>query len=126
MLDRSSREDFRRLIANSVRFDGVATRQPVDSAARARACSVNAGTVLTASLLADGGLNTAEHRRQVQGAATATREARKHKEELFFQQLVHHRFSCKDRKRLARIPKLGAWLTILPSLWHGTLMSCDE
>ena len=32
----------------------------------------------------------------------------------------------KDRKRLARIPKSGAWLTILPSRWHGTLLSCDK
>ena len=59
----------------------MAIRQPVESAARARAYSVNAGTVLTASLLAGGGLNTAEHRRQVQGAATAAREVREHEEE---------------------------------------------
>ena len=79
-----------------------------------------------ASLLAGGGLNTTEHRRQVQGAATAAREAREHEEELFCQQLAHHRYSRKDHKRLARIPKSGAWLTILPSRWHGTLLSYDE
>ena len=126
MPDRPSRDDFRRLVAGSVRFGGMAVRRPVESAARARACSMNAGTVLTASLLAGGGLNTAEHRRQVQGAATAAREAREHEEELFRQQLAHHRSLRKDRKRLRRIPKSGAWLSILPSRWHGTLLSCDE
>ena len=73
MSDRPSREDFCRLVANSVRFGGMAIRH-----------------------------------RQVQGTATAAREAREHEEELFCQQLTHHRSSRKDGKRLARIPKSGA------------------
>ena len=85
MPDRPSQEDFRRLVANSVWFGGMAIHQPVESAARTRTCSVNAGTVLTASLLAGGGLNTADHRRQGQGAATAAREAHEYEEELFRQ-----------------------------------------
>ena len=126
MLDRLSLMAFRRLVSNSVRFGVIAIRQPVEGAARARACLVNAGTVMTASLLTVGGLNAAEHRRQVQGATTAAREAREHEEELFRQQLAHHRSSRRDRKRLRRIPKSGAWLSILPSRWHGTLLSYDE
>ena len=102
----------------------MAIRNPVGGAARARACLVQAGTVLTVSLLFGSELNTTEHRRQVQGAAEASREACKHEEKLFFhfQQLANHRFSRKDLKRLARIPKSGDWLTILPGRWHGTLL----
>ena len=74
--DQLSRADFLRLISNSMRFDGMTIRKPMEGATRARACSVQAGTVLTASLLARSKLNTAEHRRQVQGAAEASREAR--------------------------------------------------
>ena len=62
----------------------------------------------------------------MQGAAASAREAHDHKEELFRQKLAHHRSSRKHRKRLARISKSEAWLTILPSRCHHTLLSCKE
>ena len=62
----------------------------------------------------------------MQGAVEAAREAQEHEEELFRQQLGHYCSSRKERKRLNRIPKAGAWLTIIHSRWHDTLMSGDK
>ena len=41
-------------------------------------------------------------------------------------QLAHHISPRKDRKQFARITISGAWIIILPSRWHGTLLSADK
>ena len=85
MSDRSSRTDFCRLVCNSVQFGRMAIHNSVAGAARARAYSVQAGTVLMVSLLVSSELNTAAYHRQVQGAVKVAWEVRKHEEELFRQ-----------------------------------------
>ena len=76
MPDRPSQVDFRRLASNSVQFGRMSIPNPVNAAMRAHACSVQAGTVLMASLLAGGKLNTTTHRRQVLSAAEEAQGAR--------------------------------------------------
>ena len=83
MLERPSRNDFRCLVFNSVRFGEIVIRKPVEGTARTRVSHLQAGVVLKAFLLAGGWLNTTEHRWQVQSAAEPSREAREHEEELF-------------------------------------------
>jgi hypothetical protein len=117
--------DFRRLLANGVKAGGMAIRDPVGDAPRLFATSQEASTVLVASILANGPLDSASHKRMVRAAGKRGRKARVDAEEAHLKGMGE-RLGRKVKKRLERAPETGAWLSSNPTRLNGGELSAFE
>ena len=122
---KASEADLRRLLGNAVKNGGMAIRDPVASAERARRCSVEASKVLVESLVGGGRLDTIAHKQCARAASQATRKERIEEEQAFIEELKG-RVSRKDKRRLGRTGETGAWLSVMPSRRYNTLLSQEE
>ena len=118
-------DDFRRLLAQSVKGGGLNIRDPVASAPRLLQSSREATAVLVQSLAERSALDGMEHKQCVRDAG---RRARKEcmAEEAAFVGELKEKASKAVAKRLERIGEAGAWLTVLPNKLDGTLLSAEE
>ena len=124
---KASEADFRRLLGNAVKNGGMAIRDPVASAERARTCSVAASGVLVESLIGGGRLDTMAHKQCARAASQAARKERIEEEQAFIEELKERwRGSANARRRLARAGETGAWLTVMPSRRYDSILSREE
>ena len=106
---------------------GMAIRDPVASAERARTCSVAASGVLVESLIGGGRLDTMAHKQCARAASQAARKERIEEEQAFIEELKERwRSSANARRQLARAGETGAWLTVMPSRRYDSILSREE
>ena len=117
--------DWRSLLSHSVKQGGMNMRNPVLGAARLHQASVEASTVLVASLMTNSTLNAGEHRACVRSAGATARKERLDREEAAVKAMVEVSSKAVG-KRLERIGETGSWLTVLPDRLNKTCLSADE
>ncbi|KAL7523721.1 hypothetical protein ACHAWF_002319 [Thalassiosira exigua] len=106
---------------------------PLGSEAKAKAAfeaeglqsSAEASSVLVKSLLEGGALDGIEHKQCVRAAGTKARKERTEAEKAKVGEMAGEAGRAVT-KRLERIGKTGAWLTVMPHKLHGTLLSAEE
>jgi len=117
--------DFRQLLANGVKQCGLNIRDPAAGAERLHQCSSEASVVLAKSMNDDSPLDSIAHKQCVRQAGTKARKERIEAEVEFVEGLAS-KSSKAVTKRLERMGKTGAWLTVMPNLLNGTLLSAEE
>jgi hypothetical protein len=118
-------DDFRLLLAQGVRHGGLAIRTPVETAPRLHQASTEASSLLVASLLNNTALDNEAHAGCVRHAGAAARKDRLADGTSVVEQLSQ-RGGPKVMKRLERLGKTGAWLTVIPDRFGGTALSLQE
>ncbi len=118
-------DEFRLLLAQGVKQGGLAIRNPVATAPRLHQASTEATSLLVASLLDNTALDNEAHAGCVRAAGTAARKARVDDGRAVVEQLSQHG-GPKVAKRLGRMKETGAWLTVIPDRFGGTVLSLQE
>ena len=118
-------DDFRQLLANGVKQCGLNIRIPSVGAARLHQSSSEASEILAKSLMEGGALDSVSHKQCVRQAGAKTRKERVESEVEFVESLAE-RSTKAMAKRLGRAGLTGAWLTVMPNLLNGTLLSMEE
>ena len=117
--------DFRQLLANGVKQCGLNIRDLSADAERLHQCLSEASVVLSKLMNDDSPLDYVAHKQCIQQVGTKARKERVESEVEFVESLPS-RSSKVVKKRLERMGKTVAWLTVMPNLLNGTLLSAEE
>ena len=118
-------EEFRLLLAQGVKQGGLAIRNPVAAAPRLHQASTEATSLLVVSLLDNTALDNEAYAGCVRTAGTAARKERVEAGKTVVDQLSQQG-GPKVTKRLGRMKETGAWLTVIPDRFGGTMLSLQE
>ena len=113
------------MVAHGVKQGGLNIRDPCACAPRLYQSSLEASAVLVKSLVEHGNLDSTEHKQCVRKAGATARKERMESEEKAVESLKASAPKAV-KKRMDRIGKTGAWLTAVPNLLDGTLLSAEE
>ena len=116
---------MRTLLSHGVKQGGLNIRNPASGAARLNQASAEASTTLVDSLLENGDLNLGVHETKVREAGAEARKEKVEGEVAVVKEMISSS-SKIVAKRLVRIGKTGAWLTVMPNKLNNTVLSMEE
>ncbi len=118
-------EALHQLLSHGVKSGGIAICNPIVSAPPLHQCSVDACDILIKALQDGGGLNAEAHKATVKAAGNEACRARLKGEQDTLDGLKE-RGGRKIAKRLERMGKTGAWLSVIPNRFDGTELTREE
>ena len=118
-------EALRQLLSHGLKSVGIAILNPIISAPLLHQCSVDAYNILVKGLQDGGGLNAEAHKAVVKATGNEACTARLKEEQVNLDGLKGSG-RRKVAKRLERMGKTWAWLSVVPSCFDGTELSREE